>query len=78
MTVLAASCGPDTAWEVSSTLSQRANRKVRDVPAIVSAQVEAGGGLPPRPHRRDGCTASELRYLASSRLSLAMSRGSRT
>jgi hypothetical protein len=47
MIMLAASCGPDTAWAVLSTLSQHTNRKVRDVAAIISAQVQAGGGLPP-------------------------------
>ena len=47
MIMLVASCDAEAAWAVLARVSQNTNRKVRDVAALISAQVSTGYGLPP-------------------------------
>ena len=46
MIMLMASCDERAAWALLAKVSQHTNRKVRDVAALITAQVAAGQGLP--------------------------------
>jgi len=46
MIMLMGSCDEQAAWALLAKVSQNTNRKVRDVAALVTAQVASGQGLP--------------------------------